>query len=63
MMTGVRHPVGVALHPHPGRGEQDRDQECPAAQPPGQVLPHEDDDAQVSSIGRPNLIIRNHELL
>ena len=51
IMTGVRHPVGVALHPHPGRGEQDRDQECPAAQPPGQVLPHEDDDAQVSSIG------------
>ena len=49
IMQGVRHPLGVALYPHPGRSQQDRDQECAAAQSPGQVLPDEDDDAQVSS--------------
>ena len=45
--AGVRHPVGVALSPHPGRPQQDRHQEHPAALTQGEVLPHEDDDAQV----------------
>ena len=40
--------MGVALHPHPGRGQQDCDQECAAAEPQGEVLPDEDDDAQVT---------------
>ena len=41
--------MGVALHPHPGRGQQDCDQECAAAEPQGEVLPDEDDDAQVGT--------------
>ena len=45
--AGVRYPVGVALSPHPGRPQQDRHQEHPAALTQGEVLPHEDDDAQV----------------
>ena len=39
--------MGVALSPHPGRPQQDRHQEHPAAVTQGEVLPHEDDDAQV----------------
>ena len=62
---GVCHPVGVALYPHPGRGQQDRDQECAAAQPPGQVLPDEDDDAQVGTdnISISDLFVLNLPLL
>ena len=43
--------MGVALSPHPGRPQQDRHPQHPAAVPQGEVLPHEDDDAQVGYCG------------
>ena len=48
LVSGVRHPLGLALRPHSGRHQQNRHQEHPADVQQSEILPDEDDDAQVT---------------
>ena len=50
LVSGVRHPLGLALRPHPGGHQQDRDQEHPADVQQSEILLDEDDDAQVRMV-------------
>ena len=50
--------MGVALHPDPGWGQQDRDPQRAAPQPPGEILSHEDDDAQVTQLNYKTIYLK-----